>query len=68
MDLFYKELNDYKKSNNYQNQMLKNYYTNDKYLYDKYSSNTQYNQFIRNSNNNSSKTLILTRILILIII
>ena len=56
MDLFYKELNDYKKSNNYQNQMLKNYYTNDKYLSDKYSSNTQYNQFIRNSNNNSSKS------------
>ena len=54
IDLFYQELNDYKKSNNYKNPMLKNYYTNDEYLNNKYSSNTQYNNFIRNSNNNSS--------------
>ena len=51
MDLFYQELNDYKKTNNYKKQVFNNYYTNDKYLNNKYPSNTQYYNYIKNSNN-----------------
>jgi len=53
IDLFYQELNDYKKTNNYKKQVFNNYYTNDKYLNNKFASNTQYNNYIKNSNNKS---------------
>ena len=51
--MFYQELNDYKNSNNYKKQAMKNYFTNDKYLNNnKYINHTQYNNYIKNSNNN----------------
>ena len=54
MDLFYQELNEYKKSNNYKKQGFNNYYTNDKYLNNKLTSHTQYTNYIKNSNHNLS--------------
>ena len=58
MDLFYKELNQYKNENNYKKQTLNSYLPNDKnFNNNKIVSNTQYTNYIKNSNNNNLNNL-----------
>ena len=57
MDMFYKELNEYKNENNRKKQTLKSFFTNDKYLNNnKFISNTQYKDYLNNYGSNYSSS------------
>ena len=57
MDMFYKELNEYKNENNRKKQTLKNFFTNDKYLNNnKFISNNQYKDYLNNYGSNYSSS------------